>query len=128
MPGVVFEDIFSLGTRRRHNHGCSGKQLDVVGIAAELLCRGPDLAGGARQDRLGLAVEEDGLGMPGGKGAAALRRSRLVKQRRSLRGGFGEVNTVDAIMASVVADRMNLRRISEDACVAIAADRVVFPA
>jgi len=108
MAGVVFEDIFGLGTGRRHNHGCSGKELDVVGIAAELLCRASDFAGGARQNRLGLSVEKDGLGVPGGKGAAALRRSRLVQQRRSLRRRFGEVDAVDAIMGSLVADRMDL--------------------
>ena len=104
MPGVVFEDIFGLRTCRRHDHGRSGKQPDVVGIAAELLCRGPDFTSGARQDRLGLAVEEDRLGMPGGESATALRRSRLVQERRSLRRRLGEVNAVDAIMASLMAD------------------------
>jgi hypothetical protein len=128
MPGIVFEDVFGLCTGRRHDHGGSGKQLDVVGIAAEFFCRASDFAGGARQDRFGLAVEKDRFRMPGGKGAATLRGSRLIQQRRSLRRRFGEVDAVDTIMASPVPDRMNLCRIGKDARVAIAADRIVLPA
>src|SRR4051812_25494294 len=98
MAGVVFEDVFGLRPRRCHDHGRAGKQLDVVGIAAELLCRASDLTGGARQDRFGLPVEKDGLGMPGGKRPAALRSSRLVQQWRSLRRWLGQMNAVDAIV------------------------------
>src|ERR1700692_2303975 len=66
--------------------------------------------------------------MPGGKGAATLRRPGLIQQWRSLWRRFGKVNAVDKIMTSPVPDRMNLCGIGKDSRVAIAADRIVFPA